>query len=215
VLHEIKASGLFLIKAYSSESKLAELDRKLKEANAKLSLQKVLESENQRLRSSLRFSGSIKYNLIASNVISRDSSNWNSVITIDSGEDKGVYSGLTVISDRGLVGKVIETTKNAAKVLLITSPQSNFGVVLPKDNIFGIAYGGNGTTLKLQYISESASIEVSDPVYISSSSNMYVQGVFVGKVSKVNKSIDDIFQKVEVSPATNFSGLGIVFVCKP
>ncbi len=215
VLHEVKASGLFLVKAYSSQSKIDELDRKLKEANAQLMLQKVLASENQSLRNSLRFASSFHYNLIASNVISRDSSNWNSILVIDAGEDKGVRSGLTVVSDRGLVGKVIETTKNASKVLLITSPQSSFGVVLPKSNVFGIAYGGNGTTLKLQYVLESASIEVSDPVYISSSSNMYIPGVFVGKVSKVKRSIDDVFQKVEVAPAADFGKLGIVFVCRP
>ncbi len=215
IFKEAKTSALFLVKSYGADQKIEELQRKLKEANAEIALLKNLEAENLSLRSALRFAGGFNYHLVPANIIGRDGKHWNSEILTDAGADKGAQTGMTVISDRGLVGKVTEVSKNASKVMLITSPQSSVGIMLPKGSIFGIANGGGGSKLNLQYISESASIEVRDPVVISRTSNLYVPGVYVGKVSKVEKKIDGIFQKVEVEPATDFSKLGIVFLCKP
>ena len=215
VSKEIKQSGLFLINAYGSQQKIKDYERRLKELQSQAILLKRFETENESLRSALQFKSSSRYSLVGANIIGRDNKTWNSMIIVDAGTEKGIRAGLTVISTQGLVGRVVESFENYSKIMLITSSQSSIGIMLPKENIFGIAYGGFGNRLVLQYIPESASIEVSDSVVVSSSSSLYLPGISVGKVSKIDKNVDNIFQKVEIDTSTNFSKIGIIFICKP
>lgn len=211
---EVNSASLFIVRAYGSQNKLREYERRIKLLQAEALLLNNLIDENENLRSALNFKSSSKYGVVAAKIISRDEKIWNNTILVDAGLDKGIRPGLTVISNKGLVGRVVEVSQNASKIMLITSPQSSSGIILTRGNIFGIAYGGFGRNLHLSYIPESASVEASDNVVVSSASSLYIPGIYIGKVSKVDKSIDNIFQRVEVLPETDFSKLDVVFICK-
>lgn len=211
VFHE---TSLFFVRVYKLEKNLEETNLELEKTRIKLYRIESLEYENQRLEAALGFANYSDFTLTPCNVVGRDEKNWNSTILIDAGESDGVHPGLTVISGKGLVGKVVESEKFVSKVMLITAPQSSISVVISKNSVFGIAKGGYGRNLKLEYIPENASIEPFSQVAVSGGSRTFIPGILVGRVSKVERSYDNIFQKIEVSPETDFSALEVVFVCK-
>lgn len=212
---QIDHSLLFIVHSYKAQDKLKDYERRIKLLDAENLLLMNLKNENDSLRSALNFKHSEKFSLAAANIISREEKNWGASVIVDTGSNKGVHPGLTVISSKGLIGIVVEVSKKYSKVMLVTSPQSSVGVVLAKSNIFGSASGGYGKHLNISYIPESASIEVSEPVFVSSASGIYIPGIFVGRVSKVQKSVDNIFQKVELEPVADASTTGVVYICKP
>ncbi len=97
-----------------------------------------MEAENNKLRAALDYRERSIFRLIPSQLISRDASTWWNTVTINRGFEDGVDDGspdarggmgvpMTVITDQGLVGKVMTTGKNDARVLLITDENCKVG----------------------------------------------------------------------------------------
>lgn len=66
--------------------------------------------------------------------------------------------------------------------------------------------------LRILYISATAAIKEGDRIATSGMSDIFPKGVTVGVVRSVSKKDYDIFQKVSVGTAVNFSRLDKVFV---
>ena len=62
-----------------------------------------------------------EYEKIGARIIARDSGNWYHSFTIDKGSDDGIMVDMNVIADGGLVGRVISTGPNWAKVTSVIS----------------------------------------------------------------------------------------------
>ncbi|MBI5700673.1 rod shape-determining protein MreC [Candidatus Saganbacteria bacterium] len=217
VIRAGKGATLFFANSFRAQSRIKELELVLKTTKAELSSSASLKEENQRLKEALKFSetGFFGRKLIPANVLARENKNFSQIMIIDAGSLKQITPGMTVVSSYGLVGRVAEVSKFTSKIILVTSPQSSISAYLPHVNAFGVIKGNGGNRLELEYIGENISVETTTPVIVSSVSDSFVQGVLIGKVLKVERNIDDIFQKIHVEPATDFSKLGVVFICKP
>ena len=67
------------------------------------------DAENQRLRALLGYKQTAtQFDLVAARVIGRESATWSSVIEINRGTRDGVDVDMAVVTDKGLVGHVIE-----------------------------------------------------------------------------------------------------------
>ncbi|HTY12704.1 MAG TPA: rod shape-determining protein MreC [Candidatus Omnitrophota bacterium] len=207
----LKAST-FLLRAKRMENENQELKERIKKNEAQLLLLESVKSENQTLRSAMSFRGSNPYgfSLLPAEVVSRGGGDL--AITINRGEDDGVTAGKTVICKQGLVGKISEVSKFTSIVTLITDPATTISAVLKRTNTFGVVRGG--PVMKVDYISENASVEVGEAVSVSSASISFARGLPVGRVCKVERKVEDLFQKIEVEPAVDFSKLDVVFICQ-
>ncbi|NLM66935.1 MAG: rod shape-determining protein MreC [Enterococcus sp.] len=65
------------------------------------------------------------YEKITSNVISRSPDTWQDMLIIDRGTRDGVEVNMAVLSNKGLVGRVIEANVASSKVELLTSSNQN------------------------------------------------------------------------------------------
>ena len=89
-----------------------------------IGLEEVIE-ENARLGRLLAFKRKLVYSSVAARVIGREPSSWNSSVIIDKGRNDGIAAGQPVLTDLGVIGKVMETGPRQAKVILLTDPQSS------------------------------------------------------------------------------------------
>lgn len=105
-----------------NDSLLAQIDD-LKVENSQL-LQERYELDRLRQLYELdeKYSG---YEKVAARVIAKDTGNWFSTFTIDKGEKNGIAVDMNVIAGSGLVGIVVETGDNWAKVRSIIDDSSN------------------------------------------------------------------------------------------
>ncbi len=180
---------------------------------AQIVLLNGLSVENEKLRSALYFrSRSFIPRLLPAEIIGRSGSNWFNVVEINRGSEDKVAPDCAVINEEGLVGRVFEASRFSSKVLLITDPSSAVSVVDAETGDMGIASGNAMGPLRILYISATAAIKEGDRIATSGMSDIFPKGVTVGVVRSVSKKDYDIFQKVSVGTAVNFSRLDKVFV---
>src|ERR1700756_316714 len=128
--------------------KLDELEkenRELKEENAELrtsnSLLRNLESEVNRLNRALGYRERSPFKLLPAHVISRENAAWWNSCTIDRGSADGVGIDMAVVTEAGLVGKIVNVSKNAAIVLLVSDEGLKVSVSIEGTQEQGIISG--------------------------------------------------------------------------
>lgn len=190
------------------------LKKKLSELSAQLSDSEELRLENQLLRRLIDFKeyNPDGLNLICAEVIGRSPSTWFNAIEIRAGVRNLIKPDRAVISEKGVVGRVVEVSEFGAKVRLITDLQSSLSALNQKSRNLGIVCGELDGSLTFKYVPTHAQMEVGDPLVTSGVSEIFPRGLPIGTISKIEKKDYDIFQKVWVTPAVDFSKLKEVFV---
>lgn len=191
-----------------------ELRLKLSAALAENRTLSSLEEENENLNRALGFGRAFGYQLIPARVIGRSGDTWLEQITINKGSVQGIQSGQTVIDREGLVGRVREVSKFTSRVELVTSPGLAISAVLPRTQTSGMVSGGYGSLLKLRYVQEAASVEAGEAVVVGGGSQTIAPGVPLGRVVRAERSVEMLFQNIEVAPLADLSKLDVVFICR-
>lgn len=189
-----------------------QLKQEMNEIKAKALLLNELDKENKRLRDMLGFkSRYVSSRLLPAEIVGRPGSNWLEIVEINRGASDNLVPDTAVINQEGLVGRVFEVSKYSSKILLITDPSSAISVMDAETGDMGILSGNLIGPLTIKYMSANASIKVGDKIITSGMSDIFPKGILVGRVKSVNKKDYDIFQRVEVISACNFSRLDKVF----
>ena len=145
--------------------------------------------------------------VILSQIIFRDISLWNQGIIIDQGKDQGVKKNMTVISDQGLVGRVISVSSSTAQVILLTDFHSRVSVLAQDSRDSGVLIGTRSSLLKMKYLSFDSKIKVGDTIVTSGIGAIYPKGIPVGKVHSVKEDPDGLHLMATVQPFTEFSNI--------
>jgi rod shape-determining protein MreC len=119
---------------------------------------------------------------------------------------------MAVAAADGVVGRVIEVFPNAAKVLLITDPNSGVDVIVQRTRAQGIMEGRIEESCILKYVKKSDDVQVGDRIITSGLGGIFPKGLLAGKVTKVERKRPGIFQAVEVDPTADLSRLEEVLI---
>lgn len=174
-----------------------------------------LELENRDLRSLLGLKQrSAPGELIPVRVIGRDPSPYVQAITIDRGAQDGLHVGMTVITWRGLVGRVIRTEPITAKVLLITDVNSSIAgrIQSPESRATGVLRGRTEGGLLMQHIPQDEPIDTGELIITSDLGALVPEGLVVGRIIQVRRKDVDVFQEAIVEPAVEIGKLERLFV---
>jgi len=157
--------------------------------------------ENARLRELLDFKEKSIYPLTAATVIGYDPLNLSSVIVIDKGRREGVRKGCAVITNDGLLGRVVESGLMTSKVLLINDSNSGVAALIQRNRQQGLVSGTLSGRLILHYLPPDADIQVSDLVITSGLGGLYPKGIMIGRISEIQDqaSAGSILAIVETS----------------
>jgi rod shape-determining protein MreC len=148
----------------------------------------------------------------AANVIGRDPSPFLGYILIDLGSDTGLRRDMPVVTQQGLVGTIVELNCCAAKVRLITDPDSAVNARLQTTRDEGVAVGRFGGALELEYLSQQAEVAPGDLVLTSGLGGTFPEGLVIGTVSAVQRQDYEVLQKASLTPAVDFNRLEIVLI---
>ncbi len=100
---------------------------------------------------------------------------------IGRGRESGVADGYPVINPYGLVGRVYETGRRSARVLLLTDLNSRIPVMADRSNARAIMVGDNSAYPRLEYIGRQPDIEAGDRIVSSGDDGVLPRGVPVGE----------------------------------
>ncbi len=167
-----------------------------------------------RLEALLDLKRQVAMPVIGARVIAYDPSLWSRCAIIDQGKAQGVKNGLPVLAPQGLVGRVVETYPQYAKVMLIVDRKSGAEAVVQRTRVRGIIQGKGGNRCSLDYVPKSADVQTGDLVLASGLGGIYPKGLVFGKVTAANKKSPGVFQEIEVTPTADLSALEEVLVVK-
>ena len=190
------------------------LQKENKELQTKQLVFNELKEENMRLRQAAQFKTFNPYSLklVSAQVVSRSSSAWFSLVQINKGSRAGIKKDMVIVSELGLVGRVIEVSLFSSKVLLITSADSSIAATDFRNRDSGVVVGGRPEILIMKYVGVEGDIKVGDEILTSHISTIFPSGIPVGRVFKATKKEHDLFYHIEIKPAVDFSKLEEVFI---
>jgi len=147
---------------------------------------------------------------IAAMVIGRDSSPFMRYVLIDQGSDAGMRHGMPVLTAQGLVGRIDAVASTAARVQLITDPDSAVNVRLPDSNADAMLVGSITGDVTLEMIPQESEIQPGELILTSGLGGTYPSNILVGQVTGVRKIQTALFQTAAVQPAVDFTSLRAV-----
>jgi rod shape-determining protein MreC len=211
------------INQYSDMKRIYEKYKDIDSNELKSSL---LKEENQILKQNLNDlketlklqSLMTEYKMVNATVINRNIGNWYNTLTIDRGEKSGLKEEMIVITNGGLIGKIIKTTFLTSDVKLITTTDLNtkisVAIVSNESITYGLlsGYDKNSKELSVIDIVDNSSIKVGDIVKTSGLSDTYPEGIIVGTVSKIESDAFGTSKTIKVIPSSNFSNLRYITV---
>ena len=157
-------------------------------------------------------SGSPERGYLAARVIGLDPSPFLQTVAIGEGSDRGIQHGMPVVTDRGLVGRILEVGASSARVQLIIDPASAVSVRLQESRADGILVAQPNGDLRVDLIDQDAEVKEGELVITSGLGGSFPTDVPVGQIVSVRKRDYELFQEAVVQPAVDFEDLEIVLV---
>lgn len=194
-----------------------ELKQSNKELEEKLRELEVLRAENEMLKEYTGLTEKYsEYSTVPAYIINRNVSNFSEDIVINVGSKDGIKPNMCVISEKGLVGYIVSTTEDTAKVQTIidTSTSVSASVTTSRDSIICKGILDSTTTIKATYIPIDATLAIGDNVETSGMGGIYPRGITIGKIKEIinTKNISDRYAIIET--AVDFSKIETVLVIK-
>ncbi len=188
------------------------LKKKINDLKSQLALYHEGYLEAQRLRNLLALRDDHNYNFIAARIIGREQIALSKTILIDKGTAYGLDAGMPVLAGPGLIGRVIDVSWHAAKVLLLIDESSNIDAIVQRNRTQGIIRGAGSHGYVLKYISKTQDVKEGDVIVSSGIGGVFPKGLMIGTVNHVDRLEAGLFLKIYVTSSIDFSKLEEVLV---
>jgi rod shape-determining protein MreC len=208
-LHDAWKRYLFLVG-------LGDENRRLRHENAALNeqLNRYREGylEGIRLQNLLNMKGGFQNRAVAARVIDSNRASVFKTILIDKGTAEGLRVGLPILANQGVVGRIIETSWHASRVLLMNDENSNIDALIQRSRAQGILQGAGSAGCNLKYISRVEEVQAGDVVVSAGLAGVFPKGLLLGVITGASRREGGLFQKIDVAPAVDFGKLEEVLV---
>ena len=159
------------------------LNRRIAADAAIVQQARTIVQENHRLRRLLRIRDAGGETIVAARLVSSTAASTRRFATLNAGRLQGARPGQPVRGPEGLIGRVLETGLNTARVLLLTDADSIVPVRRTRDNLPAIASGRGDGLLDIRSAgSVNAPFRAGDLFVTSGTGGIYPPNIPVAKV---------------------------------
>ncbi|AKC86469.1 rod shape-determining protein MreC [Pseudoxanthomonas suwonensis] len=135
-------------------------------------------------------------------------------LVLAAGSREGVQLGQAVIDAGGLLGQVVEVTPLHATVLLLTDPDHAVPVMISRNGVRLIAYGG-GDRLELRDVPLNRDVQVGDVLVTSGLGGRFPPGFPVATITALRTDESQAFLVGELAPAAQLDRGRDVLLLRP
>ena len=168
-------------------------------------------AEADRLAVLLKFrQTSMDVPMVSARVIGGSADSASQTVYLDRGERDGIRRDMGVITPDGVVGKVIESYKDTAQVLLLTDNHSGVGAMLVDSRIQSPVGGTGEPLLVMKYVPNDDNVNFGERVVTSGMDRIFPRDLPVGTIAEIKPG--NPFKLIRVRPAANLERLEEVFV---
>ena len=122
-------------------------------------------------------------------LVNRNDLFFSKIINVNAGLNSKIQTNMTAINERGLIGKVIQTTSKNSRILLLTDPNLSISIKTISDGIFSLLSGaGDNKHLVSSFIKDDKMPKLGDIVVTSGTAQIFPVDILVGKINKIEKN---------------------------
>ncbi|MHA7818267.1 MAG: rod shape-determining protein MreC [Erythrobacter sp.] len=185
-------------------SQNAALREEVEVARIRLAEAEAVEAENRRLKALLGLATNDVEPVATARLIGSSSSSARRFAYLGVGTTNGVQIGMPIHSERGVIGRVLETSRFSSRVLLLTDTESVLPVRRASDQTVAFAEGRGDGLLRIRLINLGLNpLEVGDVFVTSGAGGYYRPGVAVAVLSELTPD-GGIARLIAEPSATNF-----------
>ena len=168
--------------------------------------------ENDRLRAMLELKEHSSYHLVAADVVGKTLDLLRNTITLNVGDHDGVKPNMPVVSETGLVGRIIATSRNYSVGQLMMNKEFRASAKIQRSRVVGIIAWDGGEYLGLRNVAKTQDIMVGDVVMTSEYSNVFPRDLKIGIVTNISEHEGGLFREIRVKPSADLLTIEHVFV---
>lgn len=178
------------------------------------------EREIKALKEELDLKNSLtNYDKVTANVITRSPDSWQDTLIVDRGSKDGIKQNMAVMSQSGLIGRIVEVNLASSKVELLTSANqksNHFPVRISAEDgeAFGLLRGYDEKTgaMIVDQLTGDKKIKAGDVVQTSGLGGSSPADLPIGKVVEFKASNFGLDKKVYVKPNAKMYDISVVTI---
>lgn len=169
------------------------------------------EGDLRRLRSLLAYAEQFDMQTSMAQTIMLDTAGRFKSIIIDRGSADGVQVNDVIANANGLIGRVVLTTRDLAKVQLVTDNNCSVGSLVERTRRQGVVRGNGGTIMQMFDIPALSDVQPGDRVLTAGIDGIYPRGIPIGVITRAEPG-QSLFKTITVKPAVDFGTIEEVIV---
>ena len=159
-------------------------------------------TDMHRLRSLLGYSEQFDLQTSMAQAIMLDTSGRFKSAIIDRGSSDHIEVNDAVVNANGLIGRVVLTTKDMAKVQLLTDSNSSVGALVERSRRQGVVRGDGAGNLVMNDVPSLADVVPGDRVLTAGIDGIYPKGIPLGTIVKSDPGTN-LFKTIVVKPSVD------------
>lgn len=190
----------------------------LRNANLRLTSElarlRVVDLENRDLRQALDWKNNSGLETVAARIVAREPFGTTNYLTLDVGSADGVEANMAVVSHLGILGRVIDVSRNYSSVLPHVHSQFHVPAMIDTLRVIGIISGeGNEPdVLELKEIVVSADVQNGQRVVTHEASGIFPANMPIGTILESDRQAGSNYWQIKVTPAAPLSTAHFAFV---
>ena len=165
---------------FFAASENRELKEELKQARQWQVTALALRDTNDRYKALLGLKTDPPIPMVAARTVSEARGPFSNTRLANAGKEKGIRPGNPVMSENGLVGRIIGVTDGASRILLLTDIASRTPVMVDRTNARAILAGDGGPNPRLEYLRGQDPVKQGDRIVTSGDGGVLPRGLPVG-----------------------------------
>jgi rod shape-determining protein MreC len=157
-----------------------------------------------------------QYEYIPAVVINSTVNKRNNYFTLSSGKSSGIYRGMGVFSNKGIVGIIHNVSNHFAVVKSVLTEDINIDVMVEKNGVFGLLKwnGKNPKIGTISSISNDLNLKKWSKIVTRGGSGIFPRGLPVGKIKSLKTVEGKPLWDVEIYYSEDYRKLQNVYVIK-
>jgi len=193
----------------------ARLKKRIADEALAVARAQTLDQENRRLRELVKLRDVTTDAIVAARLVNSSSSSTRRFATLNAGSWQGVKRGQPVRDPTGLIGQVIETSPNSARVLLLVDAESIVPVRRTRDGLPAIASGRGDGLIDIRSASvASMGFRIGDTFATSGTGGVFSPNIPVARVIRTQGDVA-IAQPIVNPDALDFALVQQAFLPEP
>ncbi len=137
-------------------------------------------------------------------------------VILSRGYITGGSPGTPIMTNIGLVGRILRASAHTSTALLLTDPGSRIAVLSQKTRTAGILTGRGGReTMEMRFVEHNATIEEGELLVTSGLDGVYPKGLPVARITEVAMYSYSPFKTVHATPLVDAGHLEEVLLLEP